>query len=94
MHDLLLSHGTVHDGFGTPAREVGEPQPYKLHQGVTTEIIGNCGFSCGPADPETSGIMPAELAGEAFATFGDSLNTAQAAGPSNNLAVLVGHNTP
>ncbi|WP_066943381.1 N-acyl-D-amino-acid deacylase family protein [Microtetraspora fusca] len=140
MHDLLLRHGTVHDGFGGPAREADvaiddgrvtaigrelgaarrvidvsglvvapgfvdphshsdtvpfltEPQPFKLYQGVTTEIIGNCGFSCGPANPDTAGFMPAVLAGEAFATFGAYLDAAQAAGPSNNLAVLVGHNT-
>ncbi|MEV7908250.1 N-acyl-D-amino-acid deacylase family protein, partial [Streptomyces anulatus] len=140
MHDLLLSRGTVHDGFGGPARDadvaitegrvvavgrdlgparrvidvsglvvapgfvdphshsdtvpfLAEPQPFKLYQGVTTEIVGNCGFSCGPADPETAGFMPAELASESFTTFGDYLDAAQAAGPSNNLAVLVGHNT-
>ncbi|WP_433211749.1 N-acyl-D-amino-acid deacylase family protein [Microtetraspora malaysiensis] len=140
MHDLLLRHGTVHDGFGGPAREadvaiddgrvtavgrdlgaarrvidvsglvvapgfvdphshsdtvpfLAEPQPFKLYQGVTTEIIGNCGFSCGPANPDTAGFMPAVLAGEAFTTFGAYLDAAQAAGPSNNLAVLVGHNT-
>ncbi|MEU4703041.1 N-acyl-D-amino-acid deacylase family protein [Nonomuraea dietziae] len=70
-----------------------EPQPFKLLQGVTTEIVGNCGFSCGPVDPESRSFMPAELAGASFATLGDYLDAAEAAGPSNNLAVLAGHNT-
>ncbi|MFI6316973.1 amidohydrolase family protein [Nonomuraea sp. NPDC050556] len=51
-------------------------QPFKLYQGVTTEIAGNCGFS-----PET------------FPSFGDYLDAVEAAGTTNNLAVLVGHNT-
>ncbi|MER7130420.1 N-acyl-D-amino-acid deacylase family protein [Streptosporangium saharense] len=140
MHDLLLSHGSVHDGFGSPAKDadvaithgrvtavgrdlgparrvvdvsglvvapgfvdphshsdtvpfLAEPQPFKLHQGVTTEIVGNCGFSCGPSNPETAGFMPAVLADQAFATFGEYLDAARAAGPSNNLAFMVGHNT-
>ena len=70
-----------------------EPQPFKLYQGVTTEIAGNCGYSCGPVDPATADIVSAEFDGSVFATFGDYLDAAAAAGPSNNLAVLVGHNT-
>ncbi|MFD9942837.1 amidohydrolase family protein [Nonomuraea sp. NPDC059023] len=70
-----------------------EPQPFKLFQGVTTEIVGNCGFSCGPTDPATSGFMPSLLSSHEFRAFGDYLDAAEAAGPSNNLAVLVGHNT-
>ncbi|WP_283137770.1 N-acyl-D-amino-acid deacylase family protein [Rhizohabitans arisaemae] len=139
MHDLLLSRGTVHDGFGGPAadadvaitggrvvavgRDLGrarrtidvaglivapgfvdphshsdavpfldDPQPFKLHQGVTTEIVGNCGFSCGPVDPENPGF--AEIVTDrVFPTFGDYLDAAEDAGLSNNLVPLVGHNT-
>jgi N-acyl-D-amino-acid deacylase len=29
---------------------MSEPQPFKLLQGVTTEIVGNCGFSVAPLD--------------------------------------------
>ncbi|MET9340830.1 amidohydrolase family protein [Nonomuraea sp. NPDC003804] len=91
---LLVSPGFVdpHSHSDTvPFLE--EAQPFKLLQGVTTEIVGNCGFSCGPTYPETMGFMPAELAGAAFTTLGEYMDAAEAAGPSNNLAVLVGHNT-
>ncbi|RSM99509.1 N-acyl-D-amino acid deacylase [Nonomuraea sp. WAC 01424] len=50
-----------------------EAQPFKLYQGVTTEIAGNCGYSGGP--------------------LSDYLDAAEAAGTTNNLALLVGHNT-
>src|SRR3954447_11999917 len=45
-----------------------EPQPFKLQQGVTTEIVGNCGISFAPllADAEHSiHDMFGELAGGA-----------------------------
>ena len=29
---------------------MSEPQPFKLLQGVTTEVVGNCGFSVAPLD--------------------------------------------
>ncbi|MFI6600613.1 amidohydrolase family protein [Nonomuraea sp. NPDC050536] len=140
MHDLLLRHGTVHDGLGGqpretdvaisggrvvaigadlgPARRVldvaglvvapgfvdphshsdtvpflAQEQPFKLVQGVTTEIVGNCGFSCGPIQGEADGFIPSIVGDAAHPTLGEYLDAAQAAGPSNNLAVLVGHNT-
>ncbi|WP_433236908.1 N-acyl-D-amino-acid deacylase family protein [Streptosporangium sp. CA-135522] len=70
-----------------------DAQPFKLFQGVTTEIVGNCGFSMGPADPVTAGLAPVSLGGQTFATFAEYLDAAEAAGPSNHLAAMVGHNT-
>ncbi|MFE7107878.1 amidohydrolase family protein [Streptomyces sp. NPDC057575] len=70
-----------------------DAQPFKLLQGVTTEVVGNCGFSMGPADPETAGLSPIQLGEQTFTTFADYLDAAEAAGLSNHFAPLVGHNT-
>src|SRR5712691_3658968 len=34
-----------------------EPQPFKLLQGVTTEIVGNCGFSIAPLDDASAAYV-------------------------------------
>lgn len=72
---------------------LADAQPFKLLQGVTTEIIGNCGFSCAPIAAGDPGFAPGVLADIGFDDFGGYLDAAEAAGPSNNLAALVGHNT-
>jgi len=72
---------------------------FKIEQGVTTEIVGNCGFSFAPMDSrsiELLGGMWAELAGgqqvreRTFAQYLDEVENAQ---PANNVAALVGHGT-
>ena len=76
-----------------------EPQPFKLLQGVTTEVGGNCGISMAPLDAGSLAEFT-ELYGElapagrlrsgSFAAFLDRL---EAVGVTTNLALLVGHNT-
>ena len=78
---------------------MAEPQPFKLLQGVTTEIVGNCGFSVAPLD-DAAATYVAEAWGDllpgvavAAGSFTDYLNRAGEAGPTNNIAPLVGHGT-
>lgn len=71
---------------------MSDPQPFKLLQGVTTEIVGNCGYTCAPTHPDHSAEIAAEME-YVFPRFADYLDAVDAAGPTNHLAALVGHNT-
>jgi N-acyl-D-amino-acid deacylase len=76
-------------------------QDYKLRQGVTTEVAGNCGFTAAPLNPGTqemlkrylSFITPPSGASWRWRTFGDYLNAVDSTSPATNLAALVGHGT-
>jgi N-acyl-D-amino-acid deacylase len=76
-----------------------DPQPFKLLQGVTTEVVGNCGMSFAPlteaAAAEFSGLYGELAPGISIepASFADFCDRVERAGPTNNLAFLVGHNT-
>ncbi|HJT37655.1 MAG TPA: D-aminoacylase [Actinomycetota bacterium] len=76
-----------------------DPQPFKLLQGVTTEIVGNCGYSFAPLSDESAAearLSFGDLAAGAGITpgsFGDFLDRIEKAGPTNNVTALVGHNT-
>ena len=70
---------------------------FKMAQGVTTVVSGNCGFSAVPIDPD---IDPARASGGILAglegSFSDLEGYFQAAldkGPGINNMMLVGHNT-
>jgi N-acyl-D-aspartate/D-glutamate deacylase len=79
---------------------MAEPQPFKLYQGVTTEVVGNCGNSAAPLVDEGTVRMHSPISSTAKAgvgshprSFADYLDEIESAGPTNNIASLVGHHT-
>lgn len=73
--------------------------PHAVLQGVTTEVIGNCGFSLAPISDEyrTDFEELVRPLGEginwSWRTFGESLDALMRAHPCQNMVPLVGHGT-
>jgi N-acyl-D-amino-acid deacylase len=71
--------------------------PFKISQGVTTVIAGNCGISAAPLRPDMELPMPLSLidspADGRFTTFRAYLDALRAAPSSVNVAAMVGHST-
>jgi len=71
----------------------------KIRQGVTTEVIGNCGDSAAPTNKETVKFLKDEWGLEAkevawnWSTFGEYLYQLEKQGVALNVAALVGHGT-
>jgi len=71
----------------------------KIRQGVTTEVVGNCGGSAAPVDKETVNFLKDEWGLEAeevswnWSTFGEYLDQLEKQGVALNVAPLVGHGT-
>lgn len=84
----------THSDFVLPINPRAES---KVRQGVTTEIIGHCGFSVAPVLPGKVQLLADYLSGGApwlpfrEVSFPDYLDTFPAA--SVNVGMLVGHNT-
>src|SRR5256886_6866526 len=71
----------------------------KIRQGVTTEVVGNCGFSPAPVSPEFRDdlrgfalYVPKGMTFE-WPSFGDYLRAFDADGTAINIMHLVGHGT-
>jgi len=73
-----------------------------IMQGITTMVVGNCGMSLAPVNPERVGILerylspfiPAEVKLKIeWTTFGEYLKKLEEVGCSCNIVPLVGHGT-
>ena len=73
----------------------------KLRQGVTLEVLGNCGTSLAPLGAISRALIPAESDSDIqswehpldWSTYGQYVNTLQTSGLSINVTGLVGHGT-
>jgi len=70
---------------------------FKVSQGVTTVVAGNCGISAAPLRQDMDLPMPLNLLdvpkGERFTSFRAYLDALRASPPAVNVAALVGHST-
>ncbi|HSE03676.1 MAG TPA: D-aminoacylase [Methylomirabilota bacterium] len=95
---LIVAPGFIdiktHSDFTLPYAPGAES---KVRQGVTTEVVGHCGFSLAPVVPGRAGALQEYLAGFApwietrETTFADYLDTFPAT--AVNTIMQVGHNT-
>jgi N-acyl-D-amino-acid deacylase len=69
-----------------------------IHQGVTTEIVGNCGNSFAPVSDRSRAFITARLREHAYtgpvewSSFGEYLDLIEDTKTSTNIAWIVGHN--
>lgn len=71
----------------------------KVLQGVTTEIVGNCGLSPAPVGDETEILLQSYIAstlgipqhGPEWHTFADYISVLESSRPSTNIVACVGH---
>jgi N-acyl-D-amino-acid deacylase len=73
---------------------------YKLRQGITTEVNGNCGFSAAPVHPSTVGLVRRYVEGFIapeqgvpwnWRSLGEYLDSIRQAQLAINIAPLIGH---
>ena len=78
------------------------PRDFKLRQGITTEVAGNCGETAAPVNPDTLDLLKAYVAFEAplegilsweWRTFDDYLRVLEGFDIPTNFVPLVGHGT-
>ena len=85
-----------HSDWSLPANPTAEST---IRQGVTTEVVGNCGWTYAPVTEASAALTLGRLRTFAYegplewSTFGEHLDFLSRVGHSPNLAWFVGHNT-
>jgi N-acyl-D-amino-acid deacylase len=93
---LLLAPGFIDAHSHSDTYLLIEPAaPSKITQGITTEIVGNCGASAAPiSEPR---FLPSDWADKTYpgvwGTVAEFRRLLETVGPAPNVVLLVGHNT-
>ena len=98
VNDLVVCPGFIDIHSHSDITALVNPRSEsKIMQGVTTEVIGNCGFSPSPVNPKTfEGLRQHFVSPELrwiWPTFNDFLNEHENHPSSVNIVPLVGHGT-
>jgi N-acyl-D-aspartate/D-glutamate deacylase len=79
---------------------MADAQPFKVLQGVTTEVVGNCGNSAAPLVDDRAVDLHRPISSTVAAgvsswprTFAEYLDAVEQHGPTTHVASLVGHST-
>ena len=95
--DLFLAPGFIDIHSHTDQNVFGSPRgESRILQGVTTELVGNCGISMAPASDEYLDMLKGYTDGEgdySWRSMGDFLTRLEAFPHSTNVACLIGHGT-
>ena len=96
---LMLAPGFIdmhsHGDFMLPFLPTADS---KVQQGITLEVVGNCGSSMAPLSPTMAAEINQEKDSRAgqevtWETFGEFLDTLRRQGTALNVVALVGHGT-
>lgn len=95
---LIVSPGFIDSHTHDDQALLTQPDmTFKVSQGVTTVIGGNCGISAAPLTPDVKLPMPLAMmdapGGTRFATFAAYLHALRQQPSAVNVAALVGHST-
>jgi N-acyl-D-amino-acid deacylase len=104
VRDVLDAHGlTVTPGFVDPHGHsdssvlLDGALPSHLHQGYTTQLSGNCGYTLAPLTPPARALLQPDLdtrtLDPAWSSFAGYLDEVEAQPLGLNVAFLVGHGT-
>ena len=101
---LYVSPGfiDVHCHSDFTVLDPNNPRDFKIRQGITTEVAGQCGESAAPVNPDTLDLLKTYIAFESpvegilswgWRTFDEYLNVLESFDIPTNFVPLVGHGT-